>query len=141
MRNDLTFTIIKPTAFEKNFTGAILETITRNGFTIAAMKMVRMTPEKAGLFYEVHKERPFFNDLVKYMTSGPVIVAALQKENAVNDFRELIGSTDPADAAYGTIRKMFAESKSANAVHGSDSDENAEREIGLFFSNEEIYLK
>ncbi|HPR32218.1 MAG TPA: nucleoside-diphosphate kinase [Prolixibacteraceae bacterium] len=141
MRTDVTFTIIKPTAFQNGYTGPIIETITRNGFHLAGMKLVWMSKEQAGLFYEVHKERPFYNDLVAYMTSGPVLVAALQKKNAVADFRELIGSTDPANAAFGTIRRMFAESKTANAVHGSDSDENAEREISLFFGSDELFLK
>ncbi|MBN1924634.1 MAG: nucleoside-diphosphate kinase [Prolixibacteraceae bacterium] len=141
MRTDLTFTIIKPSAIRKNFTGPIIEMFNRNGFKIVAMKMVHLSPDKARILYEVHKERPFFNDLLAYMTEDRIIVAALQKENAVADFRELIGKTDPNEAAFGTIRKMFAESHKINAVHGSDSNENAEREIGLFFSEDEIFLK
>jgi len=139
MRTDLTFTIVKPTAFEKNYLGPIIEMITRNGFKVCAMKLTHINSEKAELFYSEHAERPFFQSLVKYMTSGPVVVAVIQKENAVADFRELIGSTDPANAKYGSIRKMFADSKEANAVHGSDSDISAQREMSIFFSEEEIY--
>jgi len=139
MRTDITFTIVKPTAFENNQLGPIIEIINRNGFKICGLKMVQITREKAELFYEIHANRPFFESLVQYMTSGPVVVAVLQKENAVADFRELIGNTDPSVANYGSIRKMFAESKQANAVHGSDSDENAEREMYLFFAKEEIF--
>jgi nucleoside-diphosphate kinase len=140
MRTDVTFTIVKPTAFRNNFLGPIIETINRNGFKICGLKLVQITREKAELFYEIHKDRPFFESLVQYMTSGLVAVAVLQKENAVADFRELIGNTDPSNANYGSIRKMFAESKQANAVHGSDSDENAQREISIFFSEEEIFF-
>lgn len=139
MRTDLTFTIVKPTAFKNNYLGPIVETITRNGFKICALKLVLISREKAELFYDVHAGKPFFESLVQYMTSGPVVVAVLQKENAIADFRELIGNTDPANANYGTIRKMFAESKEANAVHGSDSDENAQREMSIFFSSDEIF--
>jgi nucleoside-diphosphate kinase len=140
MRTDLTFTIVKPTAFEKNFLGPIIEIINRNGFKLCAIKLTQISREKAKLFYDVHIGKPFFESLVNYMTSGPVVVAVLQKENAVNDFRELIGSTDPANAKYGSIRKMFADSKEANAVHGSDSDENAQREMSIFFTPEEIFI-
>jgi nucleoside-diphosphate kinase len=140
MRTDVTFTIVKPTAFENNYLGPIIEMINRNGFKIGGLKMVQIAQEKAELFYDVHASRPFFGELVQYMTSGLVVVAVLQKENAVADFRELIGNTDPSKANYGSIRKMFAESKQANAVHGSDSDENAQREISIFFSPEEIFV-
>jgi nucleoside-diphosphate kinase len=140
MRTDQTFTIVKPTAFEKNQLGPIIEMINRNGFKICGLKLIQIDKAKAELFYEIHKERPFFESLVQYMTSGPVVVAVLQKENAVSDFRELIGNTDPSNANYGSIRKMFAESKEANAVHGSDSDENAQHEISIFFTEKEIFL-
>jgi nucleoside-diphosphate kinase len=139
MRTDLTFTIVKPTAFKNNYLGPIIEMINRNGFKICGLKLVQISREKAELFYETHAGKPFFDGLVQYMTSGPVVVAALQKENAVSDFRELIGNTDPAEAKPGTIRKLYAESKRANAIHGSDSDENAQREISIFFSDEEIF--
>jgi len=140
MRTDQTFTIVKPTAFEKSQLGPIIEIINRNGFKICGLKLIQIDKEKAKLFYEVHAGKPFFDSLVQYMISGPVVVAVLQKENAVADFRELIGNTDPSNANYGSIRKMFAESKQANAVHGSDSDENAQREISIFFSEEELFL-
>lgn len=139
MRTDLTFTIVKPTAIKNNYLGPIIDIITRNGFKICGMKMIQISRGKAEHFYDVHASRPFFDSLVQYITSGPVAVAILQKENAVADFRELIGNTDPANANFGSIRKMFAESKQANAVHGSDSDENAQREISLFFTDDEIF--
>jgi nucleoside-diphosphate kinase len=139
MRTDLTFTIVKPTAFEKNQLGPIIDIINRNGFKIIGLKLVQISKEKAEHFYDIHTGRPFFESLIQYMTSGPVVVAVLQKENAVADFRELIGNTDPAEAKPGTIRKLFAESKQANAVHGSDSDENAQREISIFFTKEEVF--
>jgi nucleoside-diphosphate kinase len=139
MRTDLTLTIVKPTALEKKHLGQILEMIIRNGFNICGLKLVKISREKAEIFYNVHAGRPFFESLIEYMTSGPVVVAVLQKDNAVADFRELIGNTDPSNANYGSIRKMFAESKQANAVHGSDSDENAQQEINLFFSKEEMF--
>lgn len=134
MKRNITFTMIKPEAVEKNFTGDILSMITSAGFRIKALKMTRLSRELAGKFYEVHKERPFYAELVEYMSSGPVVAAILEKENAVEDFRKLIGSTDPAEAAEGTIRKKFAESKAKNAIHGSDSDENAHIEASFFFS-------
>lgn len=134
MKGNITFTMIKPEAVEKNFTGDILSMITSAGFRIKALKMTRLSRELAGKFYEVHKERPFYADLVEYMSSGPVVAAILEKENAVEDFRKLIGSTDPAEDAEGTIRKKFAESKAKNAIHGSDSDENARIEASFFFS-------
>jgi len=139
MRTDLTFTIVKPTAFKKNYLGPIIEMINRNGFKVRAMKLTQFSREQAELFYDVHADKPFFGELVDYITSGLVVVAVLQKENAVADFRELIGSTDPANARYGTIRKMFADSKQENAVHGSDSDENAQKEMSIFFTQEEIF--
>ena len=123
-----TLCIIKPDAVEQNATGNIIAMIQKAGFRILAMKMLRLSPAQAGAFYEVHKERPFYGDLIDYMTSGPIIPIALEKENAVEDFRTLIGSTNPAEAAEGTIRKMYAESLGHNAIHGSDSDENAEIE-------------
>lgn len=135
MSGNFTFTIVKPDAVSKNFTGPILAKINEAGFRIVAMKMLQFSTVQAQKFYEIHKERPFYNDLVDFMTSGPVVVAQLEKENAVDAFRTLIGATNPADAADGTIRKLFAESIQNNAVHGSDSDENAAIEAGYFFSN------
>lgn len=139
MKSNLTFTIIKPHAVEFNNLGPILELINRNGYKFRAMKMIKMNREVAEEFYDVHKNQPFFEELIDYMTSGPVVVAVIEKENAVKDFRQLIGSTDPTKAKLGTIRRMFAESKEQNAIHGSDSIENAKREIGLFFKPEEIF--
>lgn len=133
-----TLAIIKPDAVKKNLIGQIITTITDAGFKVKALKMVRLTQESAGGFYEVHKERPFYNDLVEFMTSGACVPIALEKENAVAEFRILIGATDPAQAEDGTIRKMFADSKAENAVHGSDSDENAAIEISHFFSRKEL---
>ena len=133
-----TLAIIKPDAVKNNLIGQIIATITGAGFKIKAMKMVRLTKDSAGGFYEVHKARPFYNDLVEFMTSGPCVPIALEKENAVAEFRKLIGSTDPAEASKGTIRKLFAASKAENAVHGSDSDENASLEISHFFSRKEL---
>jgi nucleoside-diphosphate kinase len=129
--------MIKPDAIENKFTGAILDHIIKGGFRIVAMKYLRLTPEMAGKFYAVHKARPFYNDLVTYMSSGPIVAAILEKENAVEAFRKLIGATDPVKAEEGTIRKMFAKSIEANAVHGSDSDENAAIEGSFFFSEME----
>ena len=129
-----TLTMIKPDAMKKGYAGAILDIIIKKGFRIVAMKQTRLTEEKAGEFYAIHKERPFFGELVEYMSSGPIITAILEKENAVADFRTLIGATDPAKAAEGTIRKQFATSVAENAVHGSDSDENAKIEGDFFFS-------
>jgi len=134
-----TFTMVKPEAVQQGNTGAILKMIEENGFRIVALKEVQLTTERAGLFYEVHKERPFYGELVDYMSSGPIVAAILEKENAVADFRALIGATDPADAEDGTIRKLFAESKSKNAVHGSDSDENAQLESDFYFNIEEQF--
>lgn len=133
-----TLAIIKPDAVKKNLVGQIITKITEAGFKVKAVKMTKLTVDSAGGFYEVHKERPFFNDLVEFMTSGPCVPIALEKENAVADFRKLIGSTDPAQADEGTIRKLFADSKAENAIHGSDSDENAAIEIAHFFTRKEL---
>ena len=129
-----TFAMIKPDATEKGSIGDIIATIEKNGFTIKRMKMHTFTQKEAEIFYGEHKGKPFFENLVAYITSGPIVALELEKENAVADWRELIGTTDPAQARPGTIRKMFAESKSKNAVHGSDSVEAAERELKLFFN-------
>jgi len=134
-----TFTMIKPEAVQAGKTGAILKMIEENGFRIIALKKVRLNIERAGIFYEVHKERPFFGELVGYMSSGPIVAAILEKENAVADFRNLIGATDPIEADEGTVRKLFAESKSKNAIHGSDSDENAQIESNFHFSSNELF--
>ncbi len=138
MATNRTFTMIKPDAVESNHIGHILAMITDAGFTIKAMRFTRLSRKDAETFYAVHKERPFFGELVDYMISGPIVAAILEKDNAVADFRELIGATDPADAAEGTIRKKYAESKAKNAVHGSDSDENAAIESAFHFSEREI---
>jgi nucleoside-diphosphate kinase len=130
--------MLKPDAIENGYAGKILDMIIQAGFEIKAMKLTRLTTEQAQKFYEVHAERPFYGELVEYMTSGPIVAAILEKENAVADFRALIGATDPAEAAEGTIRKYYAESKGRNAVHGSDSDENAEIEGIFHFSASEI---
>ena len=134
-----TFTMVKPEAVEAGNTGAILKMIEESGFRIVALKRVQLSSERAGVFYQVHKERPFYGELVDYMSSAPIVAAVLEKENAVADFRELIGATDPIEASDGTIRKLFAESKSKNAVHGSDSDENAQIESDFHFSAEELF--
>ena len=138
MRN-ITFTMIKPEAVEAGNSGAILKRIEEGGFRIVAMKKVHLTTERAGLFYEVHKERPFYGELVEYMSGGPIIAAILEKDNAVADFRTLIGSTNPKEADEGTIRKEFATSLAMNAVHGSDSDKNANIEANFHFSEEERF--
>ena len=129
-----TFTMIKPDAMSKGHAGAILDRIIKEGYRVVALKMVKLSPEKAGEFYDIHRARPFFGELVGFMSSGPVIAAILEKENAVASFRTLIGATDPAKADAGTIRKLFAASVGENAVHGSDSDENAFIEGSFFFS-------
>ena len=134
MATNRTFTMIKPDAVQENHIGGILSMIEEAGFRIVEMKKVLLTPERAGQFYEVHKERPFYQDLVKYMSSGPIVAAILEKDNAVADFRTLIGATNPAQAAEGTIRKKYAKSIEANAVHGSDSDENAQLEGEFYFA-------
>mgnify|MGYP002031343437 FL=1 len=131
--------MLKPDSIEKGNIGPILEKITASGFRIVAMKLTQLTIPDAQAFYAVHKDRPFFEDLVSYMTSGPIVAAILEKDNAVEDFRTLIGATNPAEAAEGTIRKMFAESISQNAVHGSDSDENASIEGAFHFSAREMF--
>jgi nucleoside-diphosphate kinase len=139
MQGDITFSIIKPNAVRTGKTGPILSMINEAGFEISALRMVRMTLDEAETFYEVHKEKPFFGSLVEFMTSGPVVVMILRHESAVDEFRKLIGATDPAKAEPGTIRKIFAVSVQMNAVHGSDSDENAIREAGFFFSDKERF--
>jgi nucleoside-diphosphate kinase len=137
--SNLTFTMVKPEAVESGNTGAILNKIENAGFRIVALKKVLLTKERAGKFYEVHKERPFYGELVDYMSSGPVVAALLEKDNAVLDFRVLIGATDPSEAAEGSIRAEFAESKAKNAVHGSDSDDNAILEADFHFSQAERF--
>ena len=139
MATNRTFTMLKPDAIENGHMGKILDMIIQSGFQIKAMKYTRLSEDQAKKFYEVHSERPFYGELVEYMTSGPIVAAILEKENAVSDFRALIGATDPAEAADGTIRKAYAESKGRNAVHGSDSDENAEIEGKFHFSTGEIF--
>lgn len=134
MTTNRTFTIIKPDATAAGHTGAIIHDILQGGFRLIALKYTRLSPELAGKFYEIHRERPFYQDLVKFMSSGPVTVAILEKENAVADFRTLIGATDPQKAEEGTIRRKYASSIQENAVHGSDSDENAQIEGSFFFS-------
>lgn len=139
MATNKTFTMIKPDAVANGHIGAILNDIIADGFKIVAMKYIQLTKETAGNFYAVHKERPFYGDLVNFMTSGPIVAAILEKDNAVEDFRKLIGATNPSEAAEGTIRNKYANSIEANAVHGSDSDENAEIEGGFFFSQFEKF--
>ena len=134
-----TFTMIKPDATSKGYTGAILDQIIKAGFKVKALKWIQLTEEQAGLFYDIHRARPFFQELVVFMISGPIVAAILEKENAVADFRELIGATNPAQAAEGTIRKLYAANIGENAVHGSDSDENAAMEGDFFFSKLERF--
>ncbi|HEY5326449.1 MAG TPA: nucleoside-diphosphate kinase [Mucilaginibacter sp.] len=134
-----TFTMIKPDAVANGHTGAILDQIIKGGFKITAMKYLVLSKEKAGGFYEVHKSRPFYGELVDFMSSGPIVAAILEKNNAVEDFRNLIGATDPSKAEKGTIRNLYAVSIGANAIHGSDSDANAEIEGGFFFSSLEKF--
>jgi len=129
-----TFTMIKPDAFASGHTGSILKHIEAAGFKIVAMKLTKLSAEKAGEFYAVHKERPFYGELVDFMSSGPIVAAILEKDNAVEDFRKLIGATNPANAEEGTIRKIYAKSVGENAIHGSDSDENAAIEGNFYFS-------
>jgi len=131
--------MIKPEATEKGYTGAILQMINEAGFRIVGLKMTHLSKEKAGGFYEIHKERPFYGELVEFMSRGPITAAILEKDNAVDDFRKLIGATNPANAEEGTIRKLYATSISENAVHGSDSDENAKIEVDFFFSKLEQF--
>lgn len=139
MATNRTFTMLKPDAIENGHMGKIIDMIIGAGFQIKALKYTQLTEDQAKKFYEVHSERPFYGELVEYMTSGPIVAAILEKENAVSDFRTLIGATDPAEAADGTIRKAYAESKGRNAVHGSDSDENAQIESVFHFSASEIF--
>ena len=139
MAGTSTFTIIKPQAVTKGFIGPILNMISEAGFKIGALKMLHLTRGEAQRFYEVHVGRPFYDDLVEFMISGPIVVEVLEKENAVEDYRKLIGSTDPEKAEEGTIRKKYAESMRSNAVHGSDSDENAEMEATFFFPSSERF--
>ncbi len=140
MTSNKTLTMIKPGAVKNKHIGSIINRIEKAGFRIVAIKSLKLSKEAAQEFYQEHAERPFYNDLVSFMSSGPIVAAVLYKDNAVKDFRKLIGSTDPEDAETGTIRKDFAESKSKNAVHGSDSDASAERECHFFFSTID-YLK
>lgn len=139
MATNRTLTIIKPDAVKDGHTGKILDKIIQSGFNIKAMKYTKLTKEKAGEFYAVHIDKPFYNSLTSYMSSGTVVAIILEKENAIQDFRNLIGATNPANAAEGTIRKLFAKSLEANAIHGSDSDENAETEGNFFFSKLERF--
>ncbi|MBT8316992.1 MAG: nucleoside-diphosphate kinase [Lutibacter sp.] len=139
MVTNRTFTMLKPDSVEQGYTGAILEKINAAGFRIVAMKKTQMTVADAEEFYAVHNERPFFGELVEFMTRGPIVAAILEKENAVEDFRVLIGATNPADAAEGTIRKLYATSMGENAIHGSDSDENAAIEGAFHFSGREMF--
>jgi len=131
--------MIKPDAVEKGHIGAILDKITTAGFNIVSMKLTKLSQNEAEAFYAVHKERPFFGELVQFMTRGPIVAAILEKDNAVDDFRKLIGATNPAEAVEGTIRKLYATSVGENAVHGSDSDENANIEAAFYFSAREMY--
>jgi nucleoside-diphosphate kinase len=139
MATNRTFTMLKPDAIENGYMGKVIDMIIGAGFEIKAMKYTRLTEAQAKEFYAVHSERPFYGELVEYMTSGPIVAAILEKENAVADFRTLIGATDPAEAAEGTIRKAYAENKGRNAVHGSDSDENAEIEGKFHFAANEVF--
>ena len=139
MAGNHTFTMIKPDAVGKGHIGAILAKINEGGFKIVALKLTKLTDQRAGQFYEVHRHRPFYQELVTFMSSGPIVAAILEKNNAVEDFRTLIGATNPAEAAPGTIRQLFADSIGENAIHGSDSDENADIESAFFFSKTEIF--
>ena len=139
MATNRTFTMIKPDAVADGHSGSILKMIEEAGFRIVALKMTKLTQELAGQFYSVHKDRPFYDSLCTYMSSGQIIAAILEKDNAVADFRKLIGATNPEEAAEGTVRKLYAKSVQSNAVHGSDSDENAELEGNFYFSDIEKY--
>ncbi|HMN89057.1 MAG TPA: nucleoside-diphosphate kinase [Saprospiraceae bacterium] len=139
MAGNKTFTMIKPDAVQAGHVGAILAQINQAGFRIVAMKLTQLSKEKAGAFYEVHKERPFYGELVDFMSSGPIVAAILEKDNAVEDFRKLIGATDPAKAEPGTIRALYAKNVGENAVHGSDSDENAAIESAFHFAVTEMF--
>jgi len=138
MAGNRTFTMIKPDAVENGHMGAIINHIIKAGFKIVALKYTRLSKDDAGKFYEIHKERPFYGELVNYMSSGPIVAAILEKDNAVEEFRKVIGATDPTKAEEGTIRKLYAKSIAANAVHGSDSDANAAIEGSFYFSKREI---
>lgn len=138
MAIERTLCILKPDCVRKNLQGAVLKQIQDAGFKVLGMKMIRLTPETAGGFYAVHKERPFFGELVEFMTSGACVPVALEKENAVADYRKLIGATDPAEAEEGTVRKLYADSKAENIVHGSDSVENGKIEVAYFFAESEL---
>jgi len=137
--NNRTFTMIKPDAVEKGLITTILDKISVSGFKIIGLKLIKFSKTQAEQFYAIHSTKPFFNDLVSFITRGPVVVAALEKNNAVEDFRKLIGSTDPLEAEEGTIRKLYATSKAENGIHGSDSDENAINEINFHFSENELF--
>jgi nucleoside-diphosphate kinase len=138
MAGSTTLTIVKPDAFGSGKAGKVIAHLEQGGFKVVAARVLHMTEAQAGAFYEVHKERPFFGSLVKFMTSGPCMPMVLEKDNAVLGLRDAIGATDPAEAAEGTVRKLFAESKERNAIHASDSDENAAREARFFFSEAEL---
>ena len=137
MAGNITLTMIKPEAVGKNYIGPILRMINEAGYKIAALKLTKLSSRQAEAFYAVHSERPFYNDLVEFMSSGPIVAAILEKENAVADFRKLIGATNPENAEEGTIRKLYAESLQMNAIHGSDSDGNAQLEADFFFAKSE----
>ena len=139
MDSNRTFTMLKPDSIEQGYMLPILNMIKEAGFKIIALKYKKMTKEEAEKFYSIHSDKPFFKDLIQFMTRGPIVAAALEKNNAVDDFRKLIGSTDPSEAETGTIRKIYAKSKGENAVHGSDSDDNAAIEISFHFSDNEIF--
>ena len=136
--NKVTFAIIKPDAIKNNYTGKIYDHILKSGFKVLSAKLIKMSKYQAQNFYLIHKEKPFYNELTDFMSSGKCMVLALEKDNAVNEWRETIGSTNPEDANEGTIRKLYANSLGENAVHGSDSDENAKKEIAFFFSESEL---
>ena len=139
MATERTFSILKPDATRRNITGAVNAIIEKSGLRIVAQKRIKMSKAQAEKFYEIHKERPFYTDLVNFMSSGPIVAAILEKDNAIEDFRKLIGATDPSKAEEGTIRQKYAKSIDANAVHGSDSDENAQIEGDFFFTAEERF--
>ena len=139
MENNLTFTMIKPDAMENGHAGDILSMILKTGFRISALKLIHLTNHQAETFYNIHRKKPFFKELVTFMTRSPIIVAVLKKNNAVDDFRKLIGSTNPEDADKGTVRKLFATSMGENAIHGSDSENNAQIESSFFFAKNEMY--
>ena len=139
MKNNLTFTMIKPDAMENGYAGDILSLILKSGFHISALKLIRLTNHQAETFYNIHRKKPFFEELVMFMTRSPIIVAVLKKNNAVEDFRKLIGSTNPEDAEKGTVRNLFATSMGENAIHGSDSEDNAQIESSFFFTKNEMY--